>query len=144
MPADVFVDTNVLVYAHDLDAGEKHETAKRLVADCWQSKPLPWISIQVLQELLVTLCRRGIALNDACETVKAYTRWRVVENDLGLLRDGMAEMERWQLSFGDGLILAAARRAHVPTILSEDLSDEQNYHGIRITNPFRLAQLSGS
>jgi predicted nucleic acid-binding protein len=34
MPAEAFVDTNVLVYAHDLDAGKKHECAKRLISDC--------------------------------------------------------------------------------------------------------------
>jgi predicted nucleic acid-binding protein len=137
MPADVFVDTNVLVYAHDLDAGEKHEKAKRLVSDLWLSKPLPWISVQVLQELLVTLCRRGAVTADARETVEAYTRWRVVENDVGLFRAGMAEMERWQLSLWDGLILAAARHARVSTILSEDLSAGQNYGGISVQNPFK-------
>lgn len=138
MPADFFIDTNVLVYAHDLDAGAKHEKAKRLLADLWLSKPLPWISVQVLQELLVTLRRKGVSATDASETVEAYTRWRVVENDVDLLRAGMAEMERWQLSFWDGLILAAARRARVRTILSEDLSHEQNYHGVKVENPFRV------
>lgn len=137
MSGEVFIDTNVLVYAHDLDAGEKHDMAKQLLVGLWQSKPLPWVSIQVLQELLVTLRRRGVPAAAARETVDAYTRWRVVENDVGLLRKGMAEMERWQLSFWDGLILAAARRAHVQTILSEDLSDTQDYGGIRVQNPFR-------
>jgi predicted nucleic acid-binding protein len=120
-----------------LDAGEKHIKAKDLVANLWLSKPLPWISVQVLQELLVTLRRKGVAPAPARETVDAYTHWRVVENDVNLLRAGMAEMERWQLSFWDGLILAAARRAHAKTILSEDLSHGQNYNGIIVQNPFR-------
>ena len=71
------------------------------------------------------------------ETVDAYTHWRVVENDVGLLKAGMAEMERWQLSFWDGLILAAARHAHAKTILSEDLIHGQNYNGVSVQNPFR-------
>lgn len=137
MPDKLFIDTNILVYAHDLDAGEKHNKAKELIANFWLSKPLPWISVQVLQELLVTLRRKGVAPALARETVDAYTHWRVVENDVGLLRAGMAEMERWQLSFWDGLILAAARRAHAKTILSEDLSHGQNYNGIIVQNPFR-------
>jgi len=136
MPANVLIDTNVLVYAHDLDAGEKHEQAKQLVSDLWLYNPLPWVSVQVLQELLVTLRRKGVKTAEARETVDAYTRWRVVENDVGLLKAGMAEMERWQLSFWDGLILAAARRARVSTIFSEDLSHEQNYGGIHVQNPF--------
>jgi len=137
MPAEVFIDTNVLVYAHDADAGEKHERAKQLLFDCWQLKPLPWLSVQVLQEMLVTLRRKGVALVDARKTVEDYTHWRVVENDVSLFRAGMAEMERWQLSFWDGLILAAARSVGVATVWSEDLSDQQDYAGISVVNPFR-------
>lgn len=137
MPANLFIDTNILVYAHDLDASEKHTKAKDLVSNLWRSNQLPWVSIQVLQELLVTLRRKGVAPTPARETVDAYTHWRVVENDVNLLRAGMAEMERWQLSFWDGLILAAARRAHAKTILSEELSHGQNYNGIIVQNPFR-------
>ena len=137
MPADVLIDTNVLVYAHDIDAGERHEKAKQLLTDCWQLKPLPWLSVQVLQETLVTLRRKGVALIDARKTVEDYTHWRVVENDVRLLRAGMSEMQRWQLSFWDSLILAAARSVGVTTVLSEDLNDEQDYDGIRVVNPFR-------
>ncbi|NQU40402.1 MAG: PIN domain-containing protein [Lentisphaerae bacterium] len=137
MPADLFVDTNVLVYAHDVDAGEKHERAKRLITELWQLKPLPWLSVQVLQELLVTLRRKGVATVEARETVEAYMRWRIAENSLDLLNAGIAEMERWQLSLWDGLILAAARSMGATTVYSEDLSDEQDYGGIRVVNPFR-------
>ena len=56
---------------------------------------------------------------------------------MGLLRAGMVEMTRWQLSFWDGLILAAARGVGVTAVWSEDFSDEQDYAGIRIVNPFR-------
>jgi predicted nucleic acid-binding protein len=137
MPDDVFVDTNVLVYAHDADAGEKHRLARRLVAGLWQSKPLPWISVQVLQEMLVTLQRKNVPLAEACRTVEDYAHWRVVENDIGLFRAGMTEMERWKISFWDALILSAARQVGAMTVLSEDLNDEQDYGGISIVNPFR-------
>ncbi len=139
MPADVFVDTNVLVYAHDADAGEKHRIAKRLIAEFWQSKPLPWISVQVLQEMLVTLQRKHVPIAEAFKTVEDYTHWRLVENDIGLFRAGMTEMERWKVSFWDALILSAARQVGALTVLSEDLNDEQDYGGIRIVNPFRTA-----
>jgi len=139
MPADVFVDTNILVYAHDLDAGEKHKRAKQLVGELWRSEPLPWLSVQVLQELLVTLRRKGVPAPEARETVEAYMRWRVVENDLKLLSTAMTEMERWEISFWDGLILAAARSMGLNTVYSEDLSDTQNYDGIRVENPFETS-----
>jgi predicted nucleic acid-binding protein len=137
MTGDVFIDTNVLVYAHDLDAAEKHEQAKRLLTDLWQAKPLPWLSVQVLQELLVALRRKGVASVEARKTVEDYTHWRIVENDVGLFKAGMAEMDRWQLSLWDGLILAAARSVSVTTVWSEDLNDRQDYGGVRVMNPFQ-------
>jgi predicted nucleic acid-binding protein len=136
MPAEVFIDTNVLVYAHDRDAGEKHDRAKQLVVGFWRSKPLPWLSVQVLQELLVTLCRKGVPVSAARDTVQDYLHWRVVENGVGLLKAGMEEMGRWQLSFWDGLILAAARSVGASTVYSEDLNAEQDYAGIGVLNPF--------
>jgi predicted nucleic acid-binding protein len=51
MPAEpTFVDTNVLVYAYDVDAGPKHEVAKAHVRSLWESRS-GRISTQVLQEL---------------------------------------------------------------------------------------------
>jgi predicted nucleic acid-binding protein len=86
----------------------------------------------------VTLRRKGVAAIEARKVVEDFTHCRVVENDLVLLRSGMAEMERWQISFCDGLILAAARSVGVTTVWSEDLSHEQDYAGIRVLNPFRM------
>ena len=134
---DLFIDTNVLVYAHDLDAGKKHDKAKSLVADLWRSDPLPWISVQVLQELLVSFRRKDVPLPEIRGTVEDYARWRVVENTVQIVEMGLSEMERWQLSFWDALILAAARQIGAKRIWSEDLSDTQDYGGIRVVNPLR-------
>jgi len=143
MPADVFIDTNILVYAHDLDAGRKHDVARELLSGFWRSKPWPWISVQVLQELLVTMRRKGVAAHDVRGTVHDYMRWRVVENSVDLLRASMEEMDRWQLSLWDSIIIAAARSVGANRIYSEDLSEEQDYGGIRIVNPFRRVCLGG-
>lgn len=136
MPAEVFIDTNILVYAHDKDAGKKHEAAKNLVMEFWQQDRWPCLSVQVLQELYVNLQRKGVPSVETRETVKDYTAWHVVENSVSLLEEGMDEMERWKLSFWDSLILAAARRMAASIIYSEDLSETQDYEGIRILNPF--------
>ena len=136
MPAEVFIDTNVLVYAHDLDAGQKHDVARDLLLGFWSAKPWPWISVQVLQELLVTLRRKGVAADDVRETIHDYMRWRVVGNSVDLLKSGMEEMDRWQLSLWDSIIIAAARSVGATRIYSEDLSHEQDYEGIRVVNPF--------
>jgi predicted nucleic acid-binding protein len=133
---DLFIDTNVLVYAHDVDAGKKHDRAKSLVTEVWRSEPLPWISVQVLQELLVSLRRKEVPFAETRDTVEDYARWRVVQNTVQIVKIGLNEMERWQLSFWDALILAAARQAGATQVWSEDFSDAQDYGGIRVVNPF--------
>jgi predicted nucleic acid-binding protein len=136
MTADVFIDTNILVYAYDVDAGTRHEAAKALVSEAWRGPLMPWISVQVLQELLAALRKGGVPLRQACKIVAPHTHWRVVETDVALFRSGMEDALRWQLSHWDGLILAAARRAGVKTLISEDFNTGQDYGGIRAVNPF--------
>jgi predicted nucleic acid-binding protein len=137
MPGDVFVDANILVYAHDRDAGVKHAQARQRVAELWQAETMPWVSVQVLQEFFVNLHRKGVPLATSRSAVQDYSKWRVVENTVALLNRGLSEMERWQLSFWDGLILAAARQAGVSTLWTEDLSEGQDYGGICVVNPLK-------
>jgi predicted nucleic acid-binding protein len=137
MPGDLFVDTNILVYAHDRDAGEKYQKAKKLVGELWRQKTMSWISVQVLQELAVNLQRKGVPLVEVGETMEDYTRWQVIENGVALLRAGFAEMLQWKTSFWDALILAAARQAGASTVWSEDLSEGQDYAGIKVINPLK-------
>ena len=135
MPGEIFVDTNILVYAHDLEAGLKHQKAKDLVAESWHHSPPPCVSIQVLQELLVNLRRKGVGPKDARHTVEDYMHWRIVENTRSLFASGLDEMDRWQISLWDAMILAAARYAGAKIVWSEDLSEDQDYDGIEIVNP---------
>ena len=137
MHGEVFVDTNILVYAHDLEAGPRHRKAKELVAEGWRHSPPPWVSVQVLQELLVNLRRKGLGPKAARHTVEDYMHWRVVENTLSLFAGGLDEMDRWKVSLWDAMILAAARSASAKIIWSEDLSEGQDYDGIEIVNPLK-------
>lgn len=139
MNVDLFIDTNVLVYAHDRNAGDKHVAAKALVEGFWKRRETPWLSIQVLQELHVNLLRKGIEVDKSAQIVSRYLSWRVVDNTRHLLRQAFAEQQRWKLSFWDSLIIAAARRAGVSTLWSEDLNDEQDYGGLSIIDPFSPA-----
>ena len=110
---NIFVDTNILVYAHDLDSGTKHETACELIKELWLSEHPPSISIQVLQELYVNLTRKNINDKEANETVKDYMQWNVIDNNSKILMNGIKEKKRWKISFWDGLIIAAAKQADV-------------------------------
>ena len=93
------------------------------------------MSVQVLQELLVNLRRKGVGPRDARHTVEDYMRWRVVDNTASLLACGLEEMDRWKISLWDAMILAAARSAGVKIVWSEDLNEGQDYAGIEIVNP---------
>ncbi len=131
----IFVDTNILVYAHDRDAADKHHTAKERVAYLWNRPMAPAISVQVLQELYVNLVRKDVSADDARQTVTDYCEWQVVDNDRALLMEGIGLRERWQSSFWDALILAAAKRAKASVIWSEDFSTDQTYDEIVVVNP---------
>ncbi len=84
MPEDkLFLDTNIIIYAYDVTAKEKHEMAKKIVVDLWNSG-LGTISTQVLQEFFVTATRRIPKPLDeklAKEIISDLMKWDVVIND---------------------------------------------------------------
>ena len=132
-----FLDTNILLYAYDLDAPDKRPVALRLVEQGWTSLGDTAISVQVLQEMHVNLAKRGVSQTEATQVVRDFAAWPVVENTLDLLNAAMDEQARWQLSLWDALILAAVRVSGATELVSEDFNHGQNYAGIRAVNPFR-------
>lgn len=131
----VFVDTNILVYAHDKDAGDKYLIAKEKVESLWNRPILPSISVQVLQEFYVNLIRKRVKSSDARETVMNYLEWDVVDNDRALLLEGIHLQEKLSISFWDALIIAAAKRAKARELWSEDLNPSRYYEGVVVVNP---------
>jgi predicted nucleic acid-binding protein len=135
----VFVDTNVIVYAYDKDAGEKHRVAVNIMKDLWRSG-LGTISTQILQEFFVTLTKKisaPLAISVARETIRRLSRWDVVLIDVDTIISATELQERYKYSFWDSLIIAAAAAGGATTILSEDLADSQTIKGITIKNPFK-------
>jgi len=130
-----FLDTNILVYAYDRSAGQKHEQAVQLMESCWENEN-GCLSVQVLQELYVTLVRKKVRASDARETVMNYLEWDVIDNDRALLLDGMRLQDQYSISFWDALIVAAAKRAKIKELWSEDLNQGQHYDGLVVINPF--------
>ncbi len=133
----VFVDTNILVYAHDRDAGDKYLAAKSALASLWDRPLPPSISIQVLQEFYVNLLRKRVEGGTAREIVLNYLEWDVVENDRALLLEGMRLRDTLRLSFWDALIVAAARMAGAKELWSEDFNPGQDLEGIVVVNPLK-------
>ncbi len=139
MSVDTFFDTNVLIYAHDLDAGAKQRRALELVTDAWGHGRAA-ISTQVLQEFYVNITRKipqPVPLPTARRLVEHYLAWTVeVVSPADVLRASEVQ-ERWDLSFWDALILVAAARSGANRLLTEDLNHGQVIEGVRVENPFR-------
>ena len=131
----VFIDTNILVYAHDNQAGDKHHIASHLIMELWELPRRAVISVQVLQELYVTLLRKKIALKTAREIIEDYLLWEVVNNTKNLLMEAIYRQQRWKLSFWDSMIVTAAKQAGVVQLWSEDFNVGQNIDGIVMVNP---------
>jgi len=137
MSAIVFVDTNILIYAHDLDAGPKRERSMECISQLWDTDS-GRLSVQVLQEFYVNVTRKLatlVATSTAREVVTTYGAWirAATTVDTVVRATHIAEMS--QISFWDALIVAAAEQAGATQIYSEDLNGGQTIAGIVITNP---------
>jgi predicted nucleic acid-binding protein len=137
-----FVDTNILMYAHDSAAGEKHTRAKALVEELWESRSGA-VSTQVLQELAVNLRRKAKKHLDAKATrdvISDYLAWHVVVNGGDSILEALELEARYQLSFWDALVVQAAQVAGAEILYSEDLSDGQRYGTVRVKNPLTSSE----
>ena len=138
MTGRVFVDTNVLVYAHDRGAGVRYEKAKDLVARLWKDRS-GVLSTQILQEFYVNArrkARKPIPADEARRLIDDYLRWEVVVNDGATILGALDLEQQFSLSFWDALVLQSARTAGVSTLYSEDLSHGQTYSDVEVVNPF--------
>ncbi len=135
----VFVDTNILVYAHDADAGIKHERAVNILKELWD-KDTGRMSVQVLQEFYINVTKKlttRLARSSAREVVEIYAAWvhEPTIPETVLRATDIAELA--QISFWDALILASAEKSGAATLYSEDLNHGQSIVGIQIVNPLR-------
>ena len=139
MTAPVFVDTNVLVYALDAAAGDKHHQARTWMLALWQSGR-GRVSTQVLQEFYVTVTRKltpGLSREAAQIEARALYSWAPVEVTTAVLDRAWHIESRFQLSWWDALIVAAAQSAQCALLLTEDLQHGQIFDGVQVINPFR-------
>ena len=138
MKGKIFVDTNIIIYAHDLDSGPKHDIAKTIIEDLWEEKS-GILSTQVLQEFYVNITRKiptPLLPAQARGVIENYLVWRVELNGPETILLASEIEERYNLSFWDSMIVAAARNAEAEKILTEDLNPGQIVEGILIENPF--------
>jgi predicted nucleic acid-binding protein len=132
-----FVDTNILIYAHDIDAKAKHDIAKNVLRELW-SDHSGVLSTQVLQEFYVNVTRKiatPLPKDKARLVVNTYAIWCTETTPAEITAAFRIEDEA-KIGFWDALIVASASKCGAARIISEDLNAQQSIAGIRIENPF--------
>ncbi len=133
-----FVDTNVLVYAHDQSAGEKYKQAQTLIQKLWASGN-GCLSIQVLQEFYVTVTKKvthPLDIKTATQIVEDLSFWKIYAPYAQDVLGAIDLQQRYQLSFWDAMIVWSAAQLNCTTLWSEDLNPGQVYEGVWLLNPF--------
>jgi predicted nucleic acid-binding protein len=133
-----FADTNILLYAisHDPAEQDKAKRANDILAD----RDLA-LSVQVLEEFYVQATRASrpdaIGHSQAVRLIQSFRRFPVQDLTVGIMMAALDARQRFQLSYWDAAIIAAARAMGCAEVLSEDLNDGQDYGGVLVINPFR-------
>lgn len=136
MPADVFIDTNVVVYSFDATAPLKQRRAKEILAGSgW------FVSWQVVQEFCsVALHRFAVPLKQEdlrdYVALRLWPRCRVLPSET-LLAKAIEIQGRFGFRFYDSLVISSALAGGAGKLLSEDLQDGQTIGPLQIVNPFR-------
>lgn len=138
--ARCFVDTNILVYAHDPSSPVKGAVARELVQELWRNGNGS-LSTQILQEFYVTVTRkvpRPLASAKALEIVRALGNWNLQTTELSTIISAGRLSELHKLSFWDSLVLTAAQQAQAQYLVTEDLQHGFKLGELEIINPFAV------
>lgn len=138
MSGRTFVDTNILIYAHDVDAGHKREVARAVLQELWE-RQAGVLSMQVLQEFYVNATRKirtPLSKPAARGVIGAYAVWCVEGPSPAEVESAFRIEDEARISFWDALIVAMALRSGASRLLSEDLNAGQAIAGLTIENPF--------
>lgn len=137
-----FVDTNVVVYAHDIDAGTKHAQAKELIQTLWATQRGA-LSIQVFQEFYLNITRKvrqPLPASVAIQHITDLGQWEVHTPNVSDVVAAIEIQQRYQISFWDALIIRSAAQLRCELIWSEDFNPGQLYEGLKVVNPFVAAR----
>lgn len=137
MTEPVFVDTNILIYAHDADAGAKRQRASDCLRALWESGA-GRVSVQVLQEFYVNATlklKTSVARSTAREIVSTYGAWIHQPTTAQTITRASDIAEMAQISFWDALIVASAEESGATRLFSEYLNAGQTIAGVTVVNP---------
>jgi len=141
MSGDVFVDTNVLVYARDRNADDKQRRAAEWLEHLWDERRGA-LSVQVLQEYYVVVTSKlepGLDVETARDDVRDLRSWDPLPIDAPLAEEAWSIEDRFGFSWWDSLIVAGAQRLGCDILLTEDLRHEQTLGDVEVVDPFEVA-----
>jgi predicted nucleic acid-binding protein len=133
-----FVDTNVLIYAHDISAGDKRARSRELIEGLWESG-LGCLSVQVFQEFYVNVTEKvskPLSSEVAAEIVSDLSAWQVHRPGVEDILEAIRMQHRYQMSFWDAMIVTSAIQLGCTTLWSEDLNPGQLYDQVKVATPF--------
>jgi predicted nucleic acid-binding protein len=139
MMANCFFDTNIFLYAamHQLRPDDEH---KRPIADKLLYEEDYCLSAQVVAEFYHNALRKGkkkLTHEEASDWIERMILHPCLAVDVDLVQAGTAFSQRYQVSYWDGAMLAAAEQLGAATFYSEDLNDGQRYGNVTVINPFK-------
>lgn len=134
----VFVDTNVLVYCRDASEPEKQALAQGWMAALWE-KRAGCLSFQVLEEYYVTVTAKldpGLDREAARRDVRALLAWQPLTTEGRIMEEAWRLQDRYQFSWWDALIVAAAQASGCRYLLSEDFQEGLEVEKLQLISPF--------
>lgn len=137
-PGLIFVDTNILIYAHDTTAVEKNKIAVELLNSIWD-REIGCLSIQVLQEYYVVATRLPellLSSEEAASVIILLSQWNIHTPTPKDLLGAIQFQAKHMISFWDAMILYSAEQLGCDTMYTEDLNHEQTYGSVQVINPF--------
>ena len=136
MTGPFFVDTNVLVYADDLDAGPKREAARALLRQIVSTGEAVF-SLQILQEYFAVATRRlGLPPETARARVEALGRLEIATLRVEDLLAAIDLHRLHSLSIWDALVVRAALVSGCRVLYTEDLQHGRRFDTVEVVNPF--------
>lgn len=130
------LDTNILVYAVDRDAGQRHERSRELLGQAAQRDCV--LTVQALAEFFHATTRKNLLEpSRASGFVRDWLDvFQVTSAGDTALVDAMDAVEEHRLSFWDAVLWATARQIGCSAILTDDLQDGRRLSGVEFINPF--------
>ncbi|MCY4578990.1 MAG: PIN domain-containing protein [Chloroflexi bacterium] len=138
MPDRSFIDTNILVYAYDIDEPVKQARAREILKQGIEGETAV-LSVQVIGEFFTVVTKRipnPLSAEEAEQVLDLLSILPVIDLDFRMVRHAIEIHRQHGIAYWDALIVAAAHRAECTQILTEDLNAGQSYEGVTVVNPF--------